>query len=86
MAEGGLLGNPALGKQPESPIDRGIADMGVLLAQAEVELFRRQVTAVPQKLIENDLPLPCRLETLCRQVATKSLTRFLFGLLHIAPS
>jgi hypothetical protein len=61
-----FLGKAAFGKQLEGAVDRSVTDIGVFLAQSEVEFFGGKVGRAAKKFIQNDLPLPSRFETLLR--------------------
>ena len=75
------FGNAAFGEKLEGAVDRGVADRGMLLAQAEIEFFDRRVRSAAQKLIEDDLALPSRFQPLLGQILSKRLSQC-----HVIPS
>ena len=75
-------GNAALGKQLQGPVDRGVTDLGVLLANPQVQVLGRRVLIGTEEFIENDLALTGRFQTLRLQIFPK----YLFpGISHDTP-
>jgi len=73
VSEMPLLGNTALGKKLERPVDRGIPDIGMFLADPQVKLFGGGMSRGAKKLVENDFPLPRRLQPFPGQKLPKDL-------------
>lgn len=73
IAKVALLGQSTAGEEFEGAMDRGVADPRVLLANLQVELLGREVSPRLQKGIENDLPLPRRLQTLGEEIVPELL-------------
>jgi hypothetical protein len=76
IAEVTGLGDAALGEQLEGAMDRGVTNPRVLSAQAQVELFSREVRPRPQELVENDFSLPSGLESLGDEIGAESFFGF----------
>ena len=67
ITEMALLGDTAFGKEFQGSINGGIADIGMITTDLEIELLSGEVGPGPQKGIENNLPLPRRFEALPRE-------------------
>lgn len=57
ISEMTLLSDTALGKQLQCPVHGRITDPGIFPAQAQIQLFGRNVRAKTQKLIEDGFSL-----------------------------
>ena len=80
VVEVALLGQARFGQQLHRAIDRGVADVRVLFANALVHLFARHVGAHLEERIEDQLTLPRMLQIVLLEVAREHLMfRFVLG-------
>jgi hypothetical protein len=81
IAEMALFGKTAFGEELQGAVDRRIPEIGILLAQLEVEFFGGQVGARLEKFVENNLTLPGRFQPLAGHEVPENL----MPLRHAAP-
>jgi hypothetical protein len=62
-----LFGYAAFGKQLQGTVNSGITDSRVLFANPQVKLLGREMRTGTQEILENDFPLPGRLQALFEQ-------------------
>jgi len=83
ITEMALFGNSTFGKQFQGAMDGCISDPGVFPAQAEIKVFRGQVSTGAQKFLEDELTLPGGLQPLGGEKITEF--DFCFGRGHKQP-
>jgi hypothetical protein len=65
--------NAALGQQLQGTVNRGVSDVGMLLANLQVQILGGNMVRRPKKFIQNDFTLTGQFEALLTDVFSKSL-------------